>query len=188
MLMRVFLFLLFCIWAPAVVLYSQQQSAYVMEQGQVNFISDAPLESIKASSSGLRGVLDIEKGTFAFSLSINTFSGFNSPLQQVHFYENYLEVDKFPTATFSGKVIEKIALSHGHQFTIRAKGNLTIHGVKKERIIKVNLFVGEGKIQITSDFTIFLEEHDIAIPRIVYQKIAEEIKVNLAGEMKTLPQ
>lgn len=182
--MRKFCFFIVAIWIGLGVLAGQSQPTCTLDNGLVVFTSDAPLELIEARSDKLRGLLNAEEQTFAFSITISTFKGFNSPLQQVHFYENYLEIDKFPTATFLGKIIEKVDLNQEGEYTIRAKGNLTIHGVKRERIIKVSLSVTEGVVRITSNFTILLEEHDIAIPRIVYQKIAEEIKVDLTGEMK----
>jgi hypothetical protein len=152
-----------------------------MERGQANFSSDAPLELIKASSNALRGVIDPEQRTFAFSIPINSFQGFNSPLQREHFNENYLESDKYSAATFLGKIIEKTDLLADGDFVIRAKGKLNVHGVERERIIKSTVSVKNGVLDISSSFSVLLREHDIAIPQIVYQKIAEEIEVDISG-------
>ena len=40
-----------------------------------------------------------------------------------------------------------------------------------------------GKVTLTAAFTVLLEEHGIAIPKIVYQKIAEEISVELVATL-----
>ena len=61
---------------------------------------------------------------------------------------------------------------------------MNIHGVDQERIIKSQVEVKNGKLTIKSDFTVLLEEHQITIPRIVYQKIAEEITVTIEAEMQ----
>lgn len=155
------------------------QTVYLTQSGQINFRSDAPLELIEASSDKLRGAIDTEANTFAFSVEIASFEGFNSPLQQVHFNENYLETKRFPTATFSGKIIEKVDLTQPGEYVLRAKGKLTVHGVTRERIIKSTVRVVGKQLHLHSDFTVLLEEHDVSIPKIVHQKIAEEIAVQI---------
>lgn len=160
-----------------------QQALYQIQVGSVYFISEAPLEVIEATSEELRGLIDTEKRTFAFAVKMRSFEGFNSPLQKEHFNENYMESHRYPEATFSGKIIGVVDFIQDGDYTIRAKGILNIHGVEQERIIKSNLKIENGKMTIKSDFTILLEEHDISIPRIVYQKIAEEIKVQVNAEL-----
>jgi hypothetical protein len=39
---------------------------------------------------------------------MQTFEGFNSALQREHFNENYIESNRFPDASFNGKIIEDI--------------------------------------------------------------------------------
>jgi len=152
--------------------------------GFVSFTSDAPLEIIKAESKELKGIIDPDKRTFAFQLSIKSLKGFNSPLQQEHFYENYMETEKYPNAMFSGKIIESLDFSSPGDIKIRAKGELEIHGVKTERIINCSLKITERGFTVTSDFTVLLKDHNISIPKLVYQKIAEEIRVNIRAEFE----
>ncbi len=150
---------------------------YTVQRGEVSFKSDAPLELIEAKSKLLKGVIDMEERTFAFSVDMGSFEGFNSPLQKEHFNENYMETKKYKTATFTGKIIDKDDITKDGNYIIRTKGKLTVHGISKERIIKSEVATKNGKIQVRSTFTVLLDEHGIAIPKIVYQKIAEEISV-----------
>lgn len=163
-----------------------QTAIYSVTSGNIAFKSEAPLELIQAASSDLKGAINVEEGSFAFSVDMRSFEGFNSPLQREHFNENYMESKKFPKATFIGKIIEKTDFAREGEYTIRAKGRLTIHGVSRERIIKSQLKVSKGKIYVQSNFTVLLDEHDIAIPKIVHQKIAEEIFVKLDAELAKL--
>lgn len=153
------------------------------ENARVSFMSDAPLEVISAKSSKLRGVIDTAKQTFAWSVDVRTFEGFNSPLQREHFNENYMESKKYPKASFSGKLIEKIDFRKNGTYTIRTKGQLNIHGVDQERIIKCLIEVLGNKIKVQSTFTVLLVDHNISIPKVVYQKIAEEIVVSVNAEL-----
>ncbi len=155
-----------------------------VKKGSVNFRSDAPLELIKASSDELKGKLDLNKKIFAFVIRINSFQGFNSPLQKEHFNENYLETKLYPDATFSGKIIEDIALSADGIYTIRAKGKLTVHGVAQERIIKAEITVKDGKVSLSSLFTLMLNEHNIPVPKVVHEKLASEIKIVVKAELE----
>ncbi len=155
------------------------QNRISCDQGQVNFTSDAPLELIKASSSSLKGVIDTDNKTFAYTLLVRTFKGFNSPLQQEHFYENYLHTSEFAQATFQGKIIEDVDFNLAGRQKIRVKGVLDIHGIKQERIIPCELQIEEDQVLVSSAFYIPLKDHNISIPKIVHQKIAEEILVEI---------
>lgn len=155
------------------------QPIWVTEKGSIEFKSDAPLELIQAASRDMKGVIDIQERTFAFSVPVASFQGFNSPLQREHFNENYMETAKYPKATFSGRIIEEADLGKPGEYTVRAKGMLTVHGISRERIIKSQVVVNGTSCKVSSFFTVLLADHDISIPKVVHQKIAEEIEVRV---------
>lgn len=179
--MKRIMFLLFLL--TTVCCGSFAQSGLLMSRkSTVSFLSDAPLELIQAASTKLHGVIDPDKRTFAFNIPTESFKGFNSPLQEEHFYENYMEEKAFPNSKFEGKIIEQVDFTHDGSFSIRAKGKLDIHGVEKERIIKVNIRIVKGVVYADANFTVLLVDHNITIPKVVFQKIAEEIKVKVTAE------
>jgi len=154
---------------------------YNTNLGTVKFKSEAPLEIIKAESDQLKGALNLDKKAFAFKLFIRTFDGFNSPLQKEHFYENYLEVKKYPESIFKGKILEDIDTESVKDY--RAKGVLSIHGITNEIIIDVHLEPSEKGFLFSSNFDVALKDYKIELPRIVYQKIAEIINIEVFGEL-----
>jgi polyisoprenoid-binding protein YceI len=156
---------------------------YKVTNGTISFRSDAPLELMKASSNELAGLFDTDKKKFAFRIKVNSFKGFNADLQKEHFNENYMESDKFPYADFEGKLIEDVDYSKPGTYNVRAKGKLTIHGVVQERIIKVDLKIKEKTISARSNFTVLLADHNITIPKVVHEKLASEIKVEVKAEL-----
>lgn len=170
---------LFCFFS----LFIHAQSLFEMSGGTISFESEALLENIKATSSQARGIVNITQNTFAFSVEINSFKGFNSDLQKEHFNENYLESDIFTKSTFTGKLIDKFDPTKATQ-TIRSKGQLEIHGIKQERIISVTLVKSGNNYTLTADFNVLLADHGISVPRIVNQKIAEIIFVSIKGTIK----
>lgn len=153
------------------------------ERGKVFMRSEAPLEIIQAQSQQLRGLIDTTTRQFAWSVRIRSFEGFNSPLQREHFNEDYMESEKYPEATFSGRIIEAIEWQKNGVYEVRAKGRLNIHGVEQERIIRGTLEIQERRVRIRAQFSVLLADHNIAIPRAVFQKIAEEIQVIVEAEL-----
>ena len=160
-----------------------QAAIYKTTNGNIFFKSDAPLEVITASSSKLEGAIGNEDLVFYFRVPILSFTGFNNGLQRQHFYENYLEASKYPDASFSGRIIEFIDLSKPGTYQVRAKGQLTIHGRSKERIIKVELISTGKEINAKAQFMVPLIDHQIEVPKIVNQKIAEEISVTIKATL-----
>lgn len=175
--LRLLVFSLFIFFLPL----STAIAAPIYEVGEsrVKFHSKAPKELISAASGKLAGVVDLERRSFAFRISVASFEGFNSPLQREHFNENYMETVQFPVATFTGKIVEEVDLSHDGSYDVRAKGKLVIHGIEQERIINCHLDCSKGKIVVTSDFKVPLVDHDIKIPRIVVAKLATDISVQI---------
>lgn len=155
-------------------------NTFLCRNGHISFISDAPLELIKASNEKLTGVLNASDRSFSFRVPIKNFEGFNSSLQRVHFNEDYLETELFPISTFKGKIIEEVDLDVPGEHKIRAKGKLSIHGVEIDRIIRCDLIVKNGQMNVNASFTVFIADHNISIPSILNQKIAKEVKVDVS--------
>ena len=75
---------------------------YKTLKAKLSFVSEAPMEIIKASNSHVIGAIDTKTRQFSFKVNMKNFEGFNSPLQKEHFFENYMETDQFPESTFVG--------------------------------------------------------------------------------------
>ena len=159
------------------------QNKFAIRNSEMSFTSNAELELIKASSNKVQGLIDPTTSHFAFMVDIISFEGFNSRLQREHFNEKYMESERFPKARFSGKIIEPIDFFSDGSYTVRAKGELDIHGHKQTRIIKSKVTIEKGLLTIESQFLVPLADHDISIPSIVSQKIATEIEVEFKATM-----
>ena len=160
------------------------QNIYSCDSGIIKFRSSALLELIDANSSALNGKIDVNKKTFAFVVRIISFKGFNVELQKDHFNENYMESTKYPYATFLGKIIEEIDFSSALSQPVRAKGIITIHGIEQERIIRATIRVTDTSIQVYSKFNVVLSDHKIKVPKVVHEKIASKIFVEIDADLK----
>jgi YceI-like domain len=158
---------------------AQEHHIFSVAKSEVMFFSDAPLERIVAHSESASGILDITERNFVVRIPMRSFVGFNSDLQQEHFYENYVESNTYPNALFEGRIIEACDLSSPKTYQVRAKGRFTLHGVVKERIIACTIVVAPSGIRVTSSFDVPLADYGIRVPRVVQQKLAAIIKVKI---------
>ena len=163
---------------------AQPAANYKCNDGEIVFVSDAPMELITAQSNKLQAVINPAQHTFAFVVSIRAFEGFNAALQRDHFNENYMESSRYPTATFTGKISEKIDLTVPGIYSVMTQGTLTIHGVEQPRTIKAVIKVTPQGMEVYSKFTVLLKDHNIRIPKVVYEKISSEVNVTVSGKLR----
>jgi polyisoprenoid-binding protein YceI len=104
---------------------------------------------------------------------------FDKKLMEEHFNEKYMESDKYPYATFSGKVNETIDYTKNGTYKVTLTGKLDMHGVVKDRTIEGTVTIKDGEISFESKFIVALKDHNIEIPSIVAQNIAETVEVTI---------
>lgn len=157
---------------------TEEKDLYI-GNGKVDFISSAPLEIITAKSSDLKGIINLTDNSFAFSIRVTSFDGFNSLLQKEHFNENYMESSKYPKATFAGNIVNLTNCENNCNEEILAKGKLSLHGVTKVITIPVRFIKSNNDIQAISKFDLLLSDFDIEIPLILEGKISPVIQVSV---------
>ena len=153
--------------------------------------SKAAFEPIKAKNNSSISAINVSNGNIAALIKIKDFE-FRLGLMQEHFNENYLESYKYPKSTFEGN----IELSTGSIFDgnteifnynlvdenfmdIIIKGQLTIKGVTKDIIATGKIKKIENDLNLISSFSVKLSDFNIKIPKVVFMKIDEVVKINL---------
>jgi len=96
---------------------------------------------------------------------------------QEHFNENYLESEKYPFGIFKGKISEALDVSKSGTYKVTAVGTMTIHGVTQAISIPGTIKSTGGRLNFDFKFPILLEGYKVAIPTIVFHKIAEVVDV-----------
>src|SRR6187551_947535 len=79
------------------------QSIYMTRSGQISFFSKTSMENIDATNNEVTSMIDTGKGDIVFAVLVKSFH-FEKALMEEHFNENYMESNKFPKATFQGKI------------------------------------------------------------------------------------
>jgi len=164
---------------------SFSQDKIITKNGKVNFEATVPsFEEVKAKNEGVTCIINTKTSEIAALILVKGFR-FKVALMEEHFNENYMESDKYPKATFKGK-IENFDLSkltaNGKDFTI--KGKLELHGKSKDISVTANIKKTADGVNLTSDFYINTDDYDIQIPNIVSKKISKKVAVNLDFTMK----
>jgi len=159
---------------------------YMTKSGFISFVSHTPMEDIKGDNNQVAGVLDISTGDMVFQILIKSFH-FEKTLLEEHFNENYMESEKFPKASFKGKItnLASVDFNKNGSYEVLVEGDLTIRDVAKKMSVKGILEVVTGGVNANAKFTITPEDFNIKIPSVVRENIAKTIEVTVA--MKYAP-
>jgi hypothetical protein len=147
------------------------------ERTFVSFFSKASIEDIKGENTKAISIFNSETMDIVFSIPIKEFE-FDKALMKEHFNEKYLESEKFPKATFAGKVSGFSKETSGEQ-AATARGKMIIHGVSREIEVPGVITMEGGQLTVRAVFKIKLADYEVKIPRLLWKNIAEEVEVKI---------
>src|SRR5690554_5178701 len=152
-------YLYLCVSLLILPLITEAQDRYITRQGFISFYSHTPVEDIEAVNNQVLSIVDLESGAVAVSMLMKSFQ-FEKALMQEHFNEKYVESDKYPKATFTGKIanLSDIDLSQDGAYTARVEGEVTIHGVTRPLTTDVEFVVADGTIRATGSFPLRVKD------------------------------
>ena len=163
---------------------SAQNKLYSSNKSEFSFFSKTPLEDIDAKNIRASSIINSSNRELVVRIPVSQFQ-FKNKLMQQHFNENYMESEKFPNATFKGKINEEIDLNKAGSYSVSASGMLNIHGIDQNRNLVGKLTVSENSLLLETKFEVLLVDHKIDIPKLVFKKIAE--KINVSASINYVP-
>lgn len=104
-------------------------------------------------------------------------------LRNRHMRENYLEVDEHPYTTFSGR-IDRIDEEEPGGYRVRATGAFSVHGVERTRTVECGVTRTDPGLGVSCRFPVILSDHDIAIPQLMFLRLAEEVSVEVEFHLR----
>ncbi len=154
------------------------QDKKITKTGKIVFEASVPsFEEVKAKNESVTCVVNIKTGEIA-SLALMRAFRFKIALMEEHFNENYMESDKYPKATFNGKIQGFDWNSIGSTSKeYKMKGILEVHGKSKEINTSVFLRKVDDGLEIISNFNVNFKDFDIDIPKIISMKVAETVNI-----------
>ena len=162
---------------------------------RVVFISRASIEEFEGvtdridgyvllDGQGVRAGSDFEGSAFYFEVdlaSLETGIG----LRNRHMRDNYLEVSDHPFATFGGAIEHIEATATGYR--VVSRGVFAVHGVEQPRTLDCAATPDGDGWRIACAFEVNLTDHQIEIPRIMFLKLAEDIRVEIDMRLRPAP-
>jgi hypothetical protein len=159
------------------VTFSASSQKFSLEKSYIKFFSNASIEDITAVNTKASGLFNEASGEVVFAIPINEFE-FDKSLMKDHFNEKYMESEKYPKATFQGKISGYQPDASGLQTAV-ANGKMTIHGVTRDVQISGQFEKENGKVSMKAKFMVKLVDYKIKIPQLLWKNIAEVVEVTV---------
>lgn len=155
---------------------------FLGKESDISFYSKSPIEDIEAHNKAVKPLLNTITGELLFKIPITSFV-FKSSLMQEHFNENYMESDKYPAATFQGKINEPVDYTGDGTTPVTATGTLTLHGVSKVITATGSIGVQGNDILLNSVFKIHLDDYNIKVPALYSKNIPPDIEITVQSKL-----
>lgn len=135
---------------------------------------DQKNKEYEAASKQGTAVFNSDNGEVALLVPMKTFK-FNNALLEEHFNENYLHSNKYPNASYKGKLngYNKSMLSKNGTYNLSSSGQVTMHGVTRPFAGTVKLVVNGKTATFSCDFGMRAGEYNIEIPSLVKSKLSD---------------
>lgn len=163
--------------------YSQEKK--VTKTGEITFEASVPsFEEVKATNKSVTFIMNTETGEIASLALIKAFR-FKVALMEEHFNENYAESDRYPKATFKGKInaFDKNKITEtAKDFLI--KGTLEMHGKSKDIIAPAKIKKIGNDIEIITNFSVNSDDFAIKIPSVVSKKVSKKVNISVYSLLK----
>lgn len=159
--------------------YSIEYHVQKSDKNVVKFISKAPIEDFEGVTSKIDGYfkynnVDLTDGEVYFEVDLRKISTDNG-LRDRHMRDNYLHTDKYPYASFSGKITKSIK-KNNETYEVESNGKFKVHGKEKDIVVKATVTLGD-KPNISARFNVSLPDHNIEVPSLMFQKISDIMKI-----------
>jgi len=162
------------------------QNKYLTKIGIIEFEASVPsFEEVKAKSNSVTAIINADNGEFAALVLIKSFR-FKNALMEEHFNENYAESDFYQKSKLKGKINDfSIDRLSEKSIAFYINGELEFHGKTKTlQDIELDISMQNNVITISGEFMVNASDFNIKIPKIVRNKIAQDVNVSFEFELK----
>ncbi|MDR9366576.1 MAG: YceI family protein [Balneolaceae bacterium] len=158
---------------------------FISDNGYVEFVSTAPLNTFKGTSENLHGLIDLEKNRIDFYVDLNTLDT-GIARRDRDMRNTYLESDKYPFAEFTGEFSQGLeyVLSADSMTEVSAIGTFTMRDIDQELVVDGTITSTEDSLFLEASWTILLKDFDIERPGILFYELAEEQTINIKIDLK----
>ena len=165
---------------------------------RIQFLSDAPLETINGVSTKVTGSVTVDPANLAGAqgnvVAETAALRTGIDLRDEHLRsDTWLDSRRYPNATFELTRVEGATSLTANQLTqVRVRGRFTMHGVTKNVVATARVRwmpltddmrqtpgITGDVLRVSANFTVRLTDFNISVPTIVRLKVSNEIRVNV---------
>ena len=163
--------------------YSAEYQVDKSNKNVVKFISETTMENFEGVTDKIDGYIQtdgIDKlvgSEFYFEVDLNSVKTGNG-LRDRHMREDYLQTDKNQYTNIKGKISEAVKVSET-EYNIKAVTKMSIHGVTRDITIPGKIYKLQNGFKIKSNYSIKLTDYKIEIPKFMFLRLSEDIKLEL---------
>jgi len=154
---------------------------YITRNGNISFYSHTPLEDINAENNEVASTLNSSTGAFEFKAAVKSFHFKKTAMEQHFGDEDYMNAEKYPKASFSGKItnLSSVNFSKDGSYNVIVEGNLTIRDVTKPVTAPGAITLKNGTVTAQAKFDVNRKEYNVIGQAFVQQKIEDVIHVSV---------
>ncbi len=153
----------------------------------VSFDASTPKDALpKAENKTVIGSIDTKTGAIAFEAAVKSFS-FSNPKMQEHFNgANWFNSDTYPSFVFTGKIEKMKDVNFGKdgEYKVWVSGQMKIRDISHDERVEGLVKVSGGKISVSANFSIKLDDYKISGQPIEAGKVAKEPKISISADFQ----
>jgi polyisoprenoid-binding protein YceI len=153
----------------------------------ISFDATTKIDALpKADNKTVVASINPKTGEVAFESIMKSFT-FTNPMIQDHFNSaKWLDSEKYPKATFKGKItnLAEVNFAKDGTYSATVAGELTLHGATKPVNTTASIIVKGKEVKTTTDFTIKLSDYAVEGGAIAGGKVATDPKITVAATFK----
>jgi polyisoprenoid-binding protein YceI len=183
--------MLFALVGLTTLTYAQKKktakTAKTTTSATISFDATTKIDALpKADNKTVVASINPKTGEVAFESIMKSFT-FTNPMIQDHFNSaKWLDSEKYPKATFKGKItnLTEVNFAKDGTYSATVTGDLTLHGATKPVSTTATIVVNGKELKTTTDFTIKLADFGVDGPAIAGGKVATDPKITVAATFK----
>jgi polyisoprenoid-binding protein YceI len=150
-----------------------QEKVFATNSGYASFFSEAPIADVDARNQKVKVSLNTSTGAMTVAINMKDFQFRNAKMGR-DAQRKYIEINKYPAASFRGKLSGEINYGKPGEYPATARGILKIHGVEKQVSEKGTVTVQNDRILLNCEFNVQLKDYNIETPTILGKEMTQE--------------
>ena len=152
-------------------------------EGTSRFLGKNTYEDVKARNTKVFASLEADGGEVSITINMKDFY-FANALMQKSFGEDYLEIAKYPSAFFRGRISKTVNFGKQGNYDVTVEGRITLHGISKPLAFVGSIEVQNRKVIFEGTFKITSADFKIDAPKLAFQKMFESVTISNYFELE----